>query len=82
MLWQSMAEQPTTCRLVKRPRANKADRIAHLVDQHERYTRRDGSSPVWIRVKTAGEEGRHVVGKVQSLVRHYRCKQSTRFGRG
>ena len=34
---------------------NKADRIAHLVEQHERYMRRERSSPVWVRVKGAGE---------------------------
>ena len=44
-----MAEQPP--RLVKRPRVKKADKIAHLVEQHERYMRRDRSSPVWVRVK-------------------------------
>ena len=71
---QCMAEQPS--RLVKRPRVNKVDRIAHLVEQHERYMRRDRSSPVWICVKRAGEEGGDVVGKVQYLVRHNRCKKS------
>ena len=58
-----MTEQPP--RLVKRPRVNTADRIAHLVGQHERHVRRDRSIPVWIRVKMAGEEGGDVVGKVQ-----------------
>ena len=38
--------------------------------------RRDRSSPVWVRViKGAGEEGGDVVGEVQYLVRHNRCKK-------
>ena len=49
-------------RLVKRPRVKKADKIAHRVEQHERYMRRDRSSPVWVRVKRAGEEGGDMVG--------------------
>ena len=75
-----MAEQPP--RLVKRPRVNKADKIAHLVEQHERYMRRDRSSPVWVRVKGAGEEGGDVVGKVQYLIRHNRCKKKYSEGGG
>ena len=68
-----MSDQPS--RLVQRLRVNTADRIANLVKQHERYMRRDRSSPVWIRVKRAGEEGGDVVGKVQYLVRHSMCKK-------
>ena len=54
----------------------KADRMARLVEQHERPMRRDRSCPVWIRVNMAGWEWGGVVGKAQylAIVRHNRCK--------
>ena len=47
-----------------------------MVEQHERYLRRDRRSPVWIRVKRAGMEGEDVVGRVQCLVKYNKCRQN------
>ena len=73
-----MAEQPP--RLIKKPRVKKADKLDHMVEQHERYLRRDRRSPVWIRVKRAGQEGEDVVGRVQCLVRYNKCRK--KYGNG
>ena len=75
---QCMAEQPP--RLIKKPRVKKADKLDHMVEQHERYLRRDRRSPVWIRVKRAGQEGEDVVGRVQCLVRYNKCRK--KYGNG
>ena len=50
---------------IKKPIVKTTDELDHMVEQHERprYLRRGRRSPVWIRVKRAGEE-EDIVGRV------------------